>query len=60
MRRLLAYCGLPFEPECLRFYENDRRDALTQWKNFEPWLAPLKQALGPVLDVYPDVPDMHS
>ncbi len=24
VRRLLAYCGLEFESECLRFYENDR------------------------------------
>jgi hypothetical protein len=75
VRRLLDYCGLPFEPGCLRFYENDRavrtasseqvrqpiyRDGLAQWKHFEPWLAPLKQALGPVLDVYPDVPDMRA
>ena len=67
VRRLLDYCGLPFEPGCLRFYENDRavrtasseqvrrpinRDGLTQWQQFEPWLAPLKQALGPVLDTY--------
>ena len=24
VRRLLDYCGLPFEPECLRFFENER------------------------------------
>ena len=24
VRRLLDYCGLPFEETCLRFYENDR------------------------------------
>ena len=28
-----------------------------QWRNFEPWLDELKQALGPVLTAYPDVPD---
>jgi tetratricopeptide (TPR) repeat protein len=65
VRRLLAYCGLPFEAGCLAFYENDRavrtvsseqvrrpifRDGLEQWRNYEPWLGPLKEALGPSLD----------
>ena len=64
VRRLLAYCGLGFEPGCLRFHENARavrtasseqvrrpifREGLNQWRNFEPWLAPLAEALGPVL-----------
>jgi hypothetical protein len=71
VRRLLDYCGLPFEEGCLRFYENDRavrtasseqvrqpifRDSVEQWRNYEPWLAPLAAALGPVLDAYPDAP----
>jgi hypothetical protein len=71
IRRLLEYCGLPFEESCLRFYENERavrtasseqvrqpifRDALEQWRHFEPWLRPLQAALGPVLEAYPDVP----
>jgi tetratricopeptide (TPR) repeat protein len=71
VRRLLDYCGLPFEDACLRFFENDRpvrtasseqvrrpiyRDGVDHWRHFEPWLAPLKDALGPVLDAYPDVP----
>jgi len=71
VRRLLAYCGLPFEEGCLRFYENRRavrtasseqvrrpiyREGVDQWRNFEPWLEPLKRALGPVLDAYPEVP----
>jgi predicted Zn-dependent protease len=61
IRRMLEYCGLPFEGSCLRFWETDRaistpsaeqvrrpiyRDALEQWRNFEPWLAPLKEALS--------------
>jgi tetratricopeptide (TPR) repeat protein len=61
VRRLLDYCGLPFEQECLRFHENRRivatvsseqvrqplyTEGVTQWRNFEPWLGPLKQALG--------------
>jgi tetratricopeptide (TPR) repeat protein len=65
VRRLLDYCCLPFEDACLRFYENDRavrtvsseqvrtpifRSGLDQWKRFEPWLEPLKLALGPALE----------
>jgi tetratricopeptide (TPR) repeat protein len=71
VRRLLDYCGLPFEAGCLKFYENDRAvrtasseqvrrpifaEGVDHWRNFEPWLAPLKAALGPVLDAYPDAP----
>jgi predicted Zn-dependent protease len=71
VRRLLDYCGLPFEEGCLRFFENKRavrtasseqvrqpvyRDGIDQWRHFEPWLSPLKDALGPVLDAYPAVP----
>jgi tetratricopeptide (TPR) repeat protein len=71
VRRLLAYCGLPFEEGCLRFYENARavrtasseqvrrpiyKEGIDHWRRFEPWLDPLKQALGPVLDAYPAVP----
>jgi tetratricopeptide (TPR) repeat protein len=71
IRRVLDYCGLPFEEGCLRYYENDRavrtasseqvrkpifRDALDQWRHYEPWLGPLKKALGPVLECYPSAP----
>ena len=70
-RRLLDYCGLEFEPSCLRFFENDRavrtasseqvrqpifRDGLDQWRHYEPWLGSLKAALGPTLDAYPEAP----
>jgi hypothetical protein len=62
VRRLLDYCGLPFEPQCLRFYENDRpvrtasseqvrrpiyRDGVDQWRSFEPWLGPAEGGAGP-------------
>ena len=72
VRALLAYCGLPFEEACLRFYENERavrtasseqvrspiyREGMEQWRHFEPWLGPLKESLGPVLEAYPRVPD---
>jgi tetratricopeptide (TPR) repeat protein len=71
VRRLLTYLDLPFERACMRFYENRRAvdtpsseqvrqpiftDGLDQWRNFEPWLDPLKAALGPVLDAYPRAP----
>jgi hypothetical protein len=32
------------------------REGVDQWRRFEPWLSPLKQALGPVLERYPDSP----
>lgn len=72
VRRLLSYCGLPFEDACLRFYENERavrtasahqvrkpifRESLDQWRHFETWLAPMRDALGPVLTAYPGVPE---
>jgi tetratricopeptide (TPR) repeat protein len=71
VRRLLDYCGLPFEAGCLRFYENERavrtassqqvrqpifQEGIDHWRRFEPWLGPLKQALGSVLDAYPQAP----
>ncbi len=64
VRRLLAYCGLDFDERCLRFYENERavrtasseqvrspiyRHGVDHWRNYEPWLDPLRQALGPAL-----------
>ncbi len=64
VRALLAFCGLDFEPACLRFWETQRAvrtvsseqvrrpiftEGLEQWRNYEPWLAPLKAALGPAL-----------
>jgi tetratricopeptide (TPR) repeat protein len=62
VRRILDYCGLPFEDACIEFHKTRRsvrtpsseqvrqpifRDGLDQWKNFEPWLEPLRAALGP-------------
>ena len=69
VRRLLDFCGLEFEPACLDFHKTERsirtasseqvrqpifRDGLEQWKHFEPWLAPLRSALGDALDQYRD------
>jgi predicted Zn-dependent protease len=75
VRALFDYLGLAFEDSSLRFHENDRlvrtasaeqvrrpifTEALDHWKNFEPWLAPLKTELGFVLDAYPAVPRFYS
>lgn len=71
VRRLLAYCSLPFEESCLRFFENVRpvrtasseqvrqpiyKEGVDHWRHFETWLGPLKDALGPVLEQYPEAP----
>jgi hypothetical protein len=63
VRRILDYCGLEFEPACVEFHKTERRvhtasseqvrrpinrEGVEQWKNFEPWLGPLREALGPL------------
>ncbi len=68
VRRILEHCGLPFEDACLNFHRTERsvrtpsseqvrqpiyKAGLEQWRNFEPYLDPLKHALGPVLQRYP-------
>jgi tetratricopeptide (TPR) repeat protein len=65
VRRLLDYCGLPFESACLDFHENGRavmtpsaeqvrqpifRQGLDRWRAYDPWLGPLKAVLGPALE----------
>lgn len=72
VRRLLDYCGLPFEAACLRFFENTRpvrtasseqvrrpiyREGVDHWRHYMAWLGPLASALGPVLESYPDAPE---
>jgi hypothetical protein len=61
VRRLLEFCGLEFEPACLEFWKTQRnvrtasseqvrrpifKEGLDQWRHFEPWLGPLKEALS--------------
>jgi tetratricopeptide (TPR) repeat protein len=75
VRRLLDYCGLDFEPQCISFHETKRsvhtasseqvrqaiyREGLEQWKHFEPWLEPLKSALGDALIRYRDEDHEHE
>ena len=75
IRALLDYCRLNFEPACLEFHKTERavrtpsaqqvrqpiyKDATDEWRRYEAHLAPLKVALGPVLDSYPDTPATFS
>jgi len=61
VRRILEFCELDFEPGCIQFHRTERqvhsasseqvrqpiyREGLEQWRHFEPWLGPLKAALG--------------
>jgi tetratricopeptide (TPR) repeat protein len=61
VRRLLDFCGLPFETACLEFWKTERhvrtasseqvrrpifKEGLDQWRHFEPWLGPLREALS--------------
>jgi tetratricopeptide (TPR) repeat protein len=64
VRRILDFCGLPFEPACLEFHKTERsvrtasseqvrrpifREGIGQWLHFEPWLGSLRSALGDVV-----------
>lgn len=68
LRSLLAYCELPYDERCLRFHENPRvvqtisseqvrqplyTESVDQWRHYEPWLGPLKEALGDLIERYP-------
>jgi tetratricopeptide (TPR) repeat protein len=61
VRRILDFCGLPFEAACLEFHKTERsvrtasseqvrrpifKEAVDQWRHFEPWLGALRSALG--------------
>ncbi len=60
-RRLIDYCGLPWDEGCLEYYKNDRpvqtmsnwqvrqpiyTDSIQRWKRYEKHLDELKQALA--------------
>ena len=67
VRRILDFCGLPFEQACLDFHTTERAvrtasseqvrqpiydSGVEQWRHFEAHLDPLKSALGPALKSY--------
>lgn len=69
VRRILDFCELKFEPQCVEFHKTVRsvrtasseqvrqpiyREGLDHWKHFESWLEPLKNALGDALMRYRD------
>ena len=68
VRRILDYCGLPFERSCVEFHRTERavrtpsseqvrrpinRDGTKAWEKFDPWLGPLRQALAARPEVMP-------
>ncbi len=68
VRRILDFCGLPFESACLTFHENTRsvrtasseqvrqpiyRAGLDQWQNYAAQLVDLQKQLSPVIERYP-------
>jgi len=59
----LEFCELEFEQGCVEFYKTERtvhsasseqvrrplyREGVDHWRHYEPWLGPLKEALGPL------------
>jgi hypothetical protein len=69
VRRILDFCGLEFESTCVEFYKTERsvrtasseqvrrpifREGLDQWRRYEQWLGPLRDALGDALTTYRD------
>ena len=69
VRRMLDFCGLEFEAQCIEFHKTERsvrtasseqvrqplyREGLEHWKHFEAWLQPLNDALGDAVERYRD------
>ncbi|MGH8300425.1 MAG: sulfotransferase, partial [Steroidobacteraceae bacterium] len=67
VRRILEYCGLEPQPACLAFHRTARsvrtasseqvrqpiyREGLEQWRHYERWLGPLREALGDAVHSY--------
>ena len=61
IRRLIDYCGLPFEAQCLRYWETERAiqtpsseqvrqpiftGAVEQWRHYAQWLRPMATIFG--------------
>jgi tetratricopeptide (TPR) repeat protein len=64
-RRIIAGCGLPWDPRCLAFHRNERpvrtasvmqvrqpvyRGSVGRWRRYQNFLGPLFAALAPVHD----------
>jgi len=70
-KKLIDFIGLPWDPECLNFYKNDRlvktasltqvrkpiyKTSVQRWRHFAKELEPLLQMLAP----YRSQKDMHD
>jgi hypothetical protein len=64
IRRILDYCGLSFEEQCLAFHNTERairtasseqvrqpiyKNAVEQWRNFETHLGPMRVEIEPLI-----------
>jgi tetratricopeptide (TPR) repeat protein len=64
VRRILDYCGLPFEEACLEFHKSARpvntasaeqvrepiyKSGVEFWRNYDPWIDELRDVLSPIL-----------
>jgi hypothetical protein len=69
VRRILDYLGLPFEQNCLHYYQTERsirtpsseqvrqpiyQSGLEHWRHYEPYLEVLKRELADEIAQYPD------
>lgn len=60
--RLLKFCGLPWAPDCVQFYKNERfvktpsydqvrqpvyKSSSGRWRNYRQFITPLVESLGP-------------
>ncbi|WP_158273254.1 sulfotransferase [Limnohabitans sp. WS1] len=64
IRRLVEYCGLPFESACLRYWETERavqtpsseqvrqpiyKGSVEVWRHYAEWLQPMREAFGDLI-----------
>ncbi len=69
VRRVLEFCGLPFEDQCLQFYTTERavktasseqvrqpiyRGALGKWRRYEKHLGPWQEVLDDIVRELPE------
>jgi len=74
-RRILAHCGLDWDPHCLQFHRTERpvrtasatqvrqpiyRSAIGRWRVYEPYLQPLLAELNRADQANPDAPGQPS
>ena len=70
VRRILEHCGLPFEEQCLRYWETDRAvrtasseqvrqpiytGALGNWRRYDQHIGLWKEQLGQIVEELPDM-----